>query len=60
MIYKYHFSKMFQAGEALPKEYLPVVAAMLGTGCASEKKSKKKKEVLIPISKKRTDAKTQE
>lgn len=51
-IYEGHFKAMFEAGDALPKEYLPVVCKMIGSGLQKPKKKPPKEKVLIPVEKK--------
>lgn len=52
-IYEKSFSKMFHAGEGLPKKYLPVVAKMLDAGIwLVQEKEVKSSQVLIPVEKK--------
>lgn len=49
-IYKYHFKDMFEKAEKLPKQYLPIVAEMLGA-CKDCGSKKEKERILIPITK---------
>lgn len=52
-IYEKSFSKIFQAGEGLPKKYLPVIARMLEAGIwLEQEKEVKSAQVLIPVEKK--------
>ena len=50
VIYKYHFKAMFEEADAIPKEYLPMVAAMLAAG-TEEKETNNKAVKLVPIDK---------
>jgi len=52
VILKYHFSKMFQTADEIPKEYIPKIAEMLDAGILlPENTVCKKPPVLIPIEK---------
>lgn len=49
-IYSWHFSKMFEAGKRIPREYLPDVANFLGAGLTMiPERPKKPKAELIPL-----------
>lgn len=49
-IYENHFKRMFEVGDGIPKEYLPVIANMIGAGLYTPKK-KEKEKILIPVEK---------
>lgn len=53
-IYREHFSKMFEAGRAIPRESLPAIAAMLNAGLRDDAPQQPCRETpkLIPVKKK--------
>lgn len=49
-IYENHFKRMFEVCDEVPREYLPVIANMIGAGLDTPKK-KEKEKILIPVEK---------